>query len=142
MLTDFININIKEALNILNDTASVIRQNGESQNRCFKKIEHAKFSKKRTFPIPWYALFSCIQSKSLYSVWIQENSAYQGVRNVRFFENLAYFVFLKHPFWDSLFCLITDDWQKLIRFFIQWSFLSRTIVKSQRLFRTLFYMLI
>ena len=140
MLTDFININIKEALNILNDTASVIRQNGESQNRCFKKIEQAKFSKKRTFPIPWYALFSCIQSKSLYSVWVQENSAYQGFRNVRFFENLACFVFLKHPFWDSLFCLITDDWQKLIRFFIQWSFLSRT--KSQRLFRTLFYMLI
>ena len=24
--------------------------------------------------------------------------AYQGVRNVRFFENLAVFVFLKHPF--------------------------------------------
>ena len=38
--------------------------------------------------------------------------AYQGVRNVRFSENLAYFVFLKHPFWDSLFCLITNIvWQ-------------------------------
>ena len=35
--------------------------------------------------------------------------AYQGVRNVRFSENLACFVFLKHPFWDSPFCLITDD---------------------------------
>ena len=34
--------------------------------------------------------------------------AYQGVRNVRFSENLAYFVFLKHPFWDSYFCPITD----------------------------------
>ena len=34
--------------------------------------------------------------------------AYQGVRNVRFFEDLACFVFLKHPFWDSPFCLITD----------------------------------
>ena len=33
---------------------------------------------------------------------------YQGVRNVRFSENLACFVFLKHPFWNSLFCLITD----------------------------------
>ena len=33
---------------------------------------------------------------------------YQGVRNVCFSENLTCFVFLKHPFWDSLFCLITD----------------------------------
>ena len=32
-----------------------------------------------------------------------------GVRNVRFSENLACFVFLKHPFWDSLFCLITVE---------------------------------
>ena len=34
---------------------------------------------------------------------------YQGVRNVYFSENLACFVFLKHPFWDSLFCLTTDE---------------------------------
>ena len=33
---------------------------------------------------------------------------YQGVRNVRFSENLACFVFLKHLFWDSPFCLITE----------------------------------
>ena len=35
--------------------------------------------------------------------------AYQGIRNVCFSENLAFFVFLKHPFWDSPFCLITDE---------------------------------
>ena len=29
--------------------------------------------------------------------------AYQGVRNVRFSENLTWFVFLKHPFWDRPF---------------------------------------
>ena len=34
---------------------------------------------------------------------------YQGVRNVRFLENLACFIFSKHPFWDSPFCLIIDD---------------------------------
>ena len=34
--------------------------------------------------------------------------AYQWVRNVRFCENLACFVFLEHSFWDSCFCLITD----------------------------------
>ena len=32
----------------------------------------------------------------------------RGVRNVHFLENLACFVFLKHPFRDSLFCFITD----------------------------------
>ena len=35
--------------------------------------------------------------------------AYQGVRNVCFSEILACFAFLKHSFWDSPFCLITDD---------------------------------
>ena len=35
--------------------------------------------------------------------------AYQGVRNVSFLENLACFVFLKYPFWDSPFCLIIDE---------------------------------
>ena len=34
--------------------------------------------------------------------------AYQGVRNVRFSENLAQFVFLLPPFWDSPFCFIND----------------------------------
>ena len=33
---------------------------------------------------------------------------YLGVRNVRFSENLSCYVFLKHPFWDSPFCLITN----------------------------------
>ena len=35
--------------------------------------------------------------------------AYQGVRKVRFSEDLVCFVFLKHPFWDSHFCLISDE---------------------------------
>ena len=35
--------------------------------------------------------------------------AYQRIINVRFSENLTCFVFLKHPFWDSPFCLITDE---------------------------------
>ena len=35
--------------------------------------------------------------------------AYQRVRNVRFQENLARFVFLKHPFWDSPLSLIAEE---------------------------------
>ena len=31
---------------------SVIRQKGKSQNGCFKKTKHAKFSEKRTFFTP------------------------------------------------------------------------------------------
>ena len=67
----------------------MIKQKGKSQNGCFKKTKHAKFSEKRIFLAPWYA--------------------HVRVRNIRFLENLACFVFLKHPFWDSPFCLITDD---------------------------------
>ena len=35
--------------------------------------------------------------------------AYQEVRNVCFSEILTCFTFLKHPFWDSPFCLIPDE---------------------------------
>ena len=38
-----------------------------------------------------------------------KHNRYQGVKNVHFSENLTCFVFLKHPFWDSPFCLITDE---------------------------------
>ena len=36
-------------LNMLQSKLSVIRQKGESQNVCFKKTKHIKFSEKRTF---------------------------------------------------------------------------------------------
>ena len=76
---------------------SVRGQKGESQNGCFKKAKHAKFSEKRTFLTPNFP-------KKLIFL-----GPYQRVRNVCFSENLTCFVFLKHPFWDSPFCLITDD---------------------------------
>ena len=47
----------------------VVRPKGKSQNGCCKKTKHVKFSEKRT-------------------------RTYQGVRNVRFSENVACFVFL------------------------------------------------
>ena len=65
--------------------SSVIRQKGESQNVSFKKTKHVKFSEKRTF------------------------LSYQRVRNVLFSDNLTCFVCLKHLFWGSPFCLITDE---------------------------------
>ena len=39
----------------VNLNSSVIRQKGESQNGCFKKLKHGKFSEKRIFLTPWYA---------------------------------------------------------------------------------------
>ena len=62
-------------------------------------------------------------AKEWISKWLfQENNArkfyenqtfltlwYAHVRNNRLSENLACFVFLKHPFWDLFFCLITGD---------------------------------
>ena len=73
--------------------SSVIRQKGESQNGCFKKTKHAKFPKNEHFLPPDPHKYT---------------NTYQGVRNVRFTENLACFVSLKHPFRDSPFCIITD----------------------------------
>ena len=64
--------------------SSVIRQKGESLSGVSRKQRTSNFPKNE-------------------HTW-----AYQGVRNFRFSENLAYFVLLKHPFWDSPFCLTTD----------------------------------
>ena len=44
-----------------------------------------------------------------YPLILTRTCAYQGLRNVRFSENLVCFVVLKHPFWDSPFCLITNN---------------------------------
>ena len=46
-----------------------------------------------------------------YSMIRTRTCVYQGIRNVRFSENLAQFVFLKHPVWGSSFCLITHDFR-------------------------------
>ena len=35
--------------------SSVTRKKGQSQNGCYKKTKHAKFSEKQTFLTPWYA---------------------------------------------------------------------------------------
>ena len=56
---------------------------------------------------------------------------YQGVRNVRFSENLACFVFLKRPFWDSPFCLITDELGNITfhkSLWLLWDFFNRFAV--------------
>ena len=37
---------------------SVIRQKGKSQNGCFKKTKHVKFSEKQIFLTPWYTRVS------------------------------------------------------------------------------------
>ena len=74
--------------------SSLIRKKGESQNRCFKKTKYAKFSEKTniSYPLRWTRIrtYVCVS----------------GGKKFCFFGNLAYFVFLKYPFWDSLFSLL------------------------------------
>ena len=60
-----------------------IMQKGESQNGCFKKNKTRQIFRKTSVSYPLIRIFC----------------AYQGVRNVRFSENLAYFVFS----WNTLF---------------------------------------
>ena len=86
----------------LRKISSVTRQKGESQNGCFKKTKHAKFSEKQTFLTSWYAHAQVPLDTLRY-----RTCAYQVVIDVCFSGNLACFVFLKHPFWDSPFSLIT-----------------------------------
>ena len=71
--------------------SSVIRQKGQSQNGCFRKTKHVEFSEKRTFFYPLIRTGTC---------------AYQGVKPVRFSENLACFVFLKTHFEVRPFALL------------------------------------
>ena len=47
---------------------------------------------------------------------------YQGVRNISFLENLTCSVFLKHAFWDSLFCLINDEFWNYTALAFHWNF--------------------
>ena len=61
------------------EKTSVISQKDESQNGCFKKQSTPNFPKKKYF-------------------LLLDTHMYQGVRNICFLENLACFVFLKHPF--------------------------------------------
>ena len=67
---------------------------GLISKRVFQKNKARQIFHKKTISYPLIRIRTC---------------AYQGVRNVFFSENLACFVFLKHPFWDSPFCLITDE---------------------------------
>ena len=62
--------------------SSVIRQKGESQNGCFQKTKARQIFRKTNISYP------LIRTRA---------SAYQGVRNIRFSENLACFCFFETP---------------------------------------------
>ena len=60
----------------------VIRQKSESQNGCFKKIKHAKFSAKTNIFYPLIRTRTC---------------AYRGIKNVRFCGKFGVLCFLEAP---------------------------------------------
>ena len=64
-----------------NYISSVIRQKGESQNGCFKKTKHAKFSEKQTFLTPDMHTY----------VWLS------GSKNCSFFGKFGVHCFLETP---------------------------------------------
>ena len=47
----------------------VIRQKGESQNVCFKKTKHVKFSEKRTFFTRWYRVVRNVEMFVFRKIW-------------------------------------------------------------------------
>ena len=69
----------------------------------FKNQVHFKFSRNRTRSSRTN-IENCVGIKVVLTIVC----AYQEVKNVCFSKNLTSFVFLKHPFFDSAFYLITD----------------------------------
>ena len=55
---------------------SVIRQKDESQNGCFKKTKHAKFSEKRTFFYPLIRTRTCSNEGTIFMdhFFVQNNN--------------------------------------------------------------------
>ena len=86
-------INIKETMSLEQQIVGN-KAKGRISKRVFQENKAHQIFRKTNISYPLIRRRTC---------------AYQGVRNVRFSENLACFVFLKHPFRDSPFCLITDE---------------------------------
>ena len=76
--------NLTVKYDLLYRRANLKMEKGESQNGGNKKTKHDKFSEKRTYV--------CVS----------------GGKKCWFFRKFAILVFLSPPFWDSLFCLVTD----------------------------------
>ena len=78
-----------------------------SQNRC----NTSRDGRESREEVKRANLKPILQENKARQIFWKANISYQ--RNVRFSENLACFVFMKHPFWDSLFCLITGENNKI-----------------------------
>ena len=83
--------------------SSVIRQKGESQDRCFKKIKHAKFSENT---------YVCVS----------------GGKKMFVFRKIWRALFSSNTFWDLPFCLPTEEMITLMqrrrlvcRWWIKWT---------------------
>ena len=73
------------------------------------------------------------KTNTFYHLIRTSTCAYQVVKNVRFSENLTGFIFLKHLFWDSPFCLTTDEFtfvQILYVLFLFWCYHSLATEKK------------
>ena len=80
------------------------RANGRISKRVFQENKARQIFRKTSISHPMRSTRSIS-----YPLRRTRTGASQGVRNARFSENLAYFVFLKDPIWDLHFCLITND---------------------------------
>ena len=103
--------NLTKIFELPHRKSSLISQLGESQNGCFKKKKARHIFRKTNISYP------LIRTRTY------------GVRNVRFSKNLACFVFLKHPFWDSLFYRLNINWgmECVIALIVRLTLLSRRL---------------
>ena len=102
----------KQEFDQRNYISSVIRQKDECQIGVFQENKADQIFRK---------------TNSSYLLIRTRTCAHQGVRNVSFSENLTCFLLLKHLFWDSPFCLISDDYVKIAVFC--WNIFNKNIAK-------------
>ena len=102
----------KQEFDQRNYISSVIRQKDECQIGVFQENKADQIFRKTNISYLLIRTRTC---------------AHQGVRNVSFSENLTCFLLLKHLFWDSPFCLISDDYVKIAVFC--WNIFNKNIAK-------------
>ena len=113
--------------------SSIIRQKGKSQNRCFKKLKHAKFSEKRTFLIPWYA-----------HVGTHTYVCVSRGKKCLFFRNICVLCFLETPvlrfallaYYRRIWGYIMARFQISATFWIVWEIKGRRLLSCRCLFWT------
>ena len=123
----------------MNFTYRQYKAKARISKRLFQENKAYQIFRKMKISYPLHAhVRDCVSRKQStpktnisYSLIRTRTCAYHGVRNVPF-QKIWHAVFLKHPFWDSPFCLITDDMIPYCIYFLWFEFLTIDSQKGKK----------